>query len=152
MPKANKRIKKTSRPARAQPKLSRTTVPEYEDPRDFPEEFAILLASDHLEPEYPKGCYLIVDKRLPCEKHDLVVIYPLPDAAKSGTLPAIVHLRTVLSPGIKLPVRLHPKSEVRFALHVSDAKFSKTVQTWDVHKMQAMYRVSRIADPAELAA
>jgi hypothetical protein len=149
MPKANTKNKRVAPRTRTQ---SRTAVPEYEDPRDFPDEFAILLATDQLEPEYPKGCHLIVDKRLPCEKGDLVVIYPLPDAAKSGAEPSIVFLQTVLSPGIKLPVRLHPESEIRLVLLVKDAKSSKKARIWNAHKMQAMYRVSRIADPRELAA
>jgi len=152
MPKAKTKSSRVAPRARSQSKPSHTAAPAYEDPRDFPDVFAILLASDHLEPEYPNGCYLIVDKRLPCEKDDLVVIYPLPDAAKSGAQPAIVFLQTVLSPVIKLPVRLHPESEVRAALLVSDTKSSKRAQVWDAHKMQAMYRVARIADPAELAA
>jgi len=74
---------------------------------------------------------MIVDKRLPCESGDLVVIYPLPEAAKSGAQPSIVFLQTVLSPGIKLLVRLHPESEVRLIILVKDTKTSKKARIWN---------------------
>jgi hypothetical protein len=148
MTRAAKKSTRVAPRPRAKP---RTAVPAYVDPRDFEEVYAILVTSDHLEPDYPKGSYLIVDKRLPCEKHDLVVIYPLPDAAKSGAIPSVVYLQTLLSPGITLPVRLHPESNCGFALCVSDTKFAKKFRVWDAHKMQAMYRVSRIAASGEVA-
>ncbi|SHM37568.1 hypothetical protein [Bradyrhizobium lablabi] len=135
---------------RAQSKVS-TDNRKYEDPATFPDEYASMLASDHLGPDYPKGCYLIVDKRLPCESGDLVVIYPTPEAAKrGGTQPLVTHLRTVLSPGWKLPVRMGQGSEVSPVLLTSHAKDAPKCRVLNVEMMQAMYRVARIASPEEL--
>lgn len=151
MAKATRDSKRVVKRARAQSKVS-TAKLMYEDPATFPDVYAARLDGDHLAPAYPEGCYLIVDKRLPCERGDLVVIYPTPETVKrGGDQPLVTHLRTFLSPGWKLPFRMGQGSEVSPVLLTSHVKDAPKCRVLDVETMQAMFRVVRIATPEEVS-
>ena len=83
------------------------------DPALLPDEYAMPADGTCLEPVIMDGACLLFDTREPFKAGDLVVLYRRPELVKPGQHQAIVkRLVTNLPPGMTLPYREHPESEV----------------------------------------
>jgi hypothetical protein len=88
-------------------------APVFMDPTTAPDQYALLVRGACMAPLLPDGSAALIDKRLPYESGDLVVIYLRPEAIKSGQSNCMLKRLVSMPPWVtSFPYREHPQSEV----------------------------------------
>jgi len=92
-------------------------TPDFIDPSELPDRYAMIVQGVCLEPEIKDGDCLMFDKTVPYKAGDLVILFKRPERVQPGRLPAIVK-RLVMAPPpwVKFPHVEHPNSDVHALL------------------------------------
>ena len=138
---------------------SRKPAHTFLDPATLPDEYAMRVVGDCLSPAIKEGDAVVVDKRLPYNAGDLVVIYMRPELVRPGEMGIYVkRLVMNVAPYVKFPWREHPDSTA-LAVVIVEQDNPRRQYTITADRILAMHRCLgvagaevRLVKPAKVAA